>query len=169
MDAIAMTAIAEEERRALEDFVFLEAKFADESRYDEWEALLTDDMTYRVPAGDGHDTSALAPSIINDNRSRIATRLRQLRTGTRHSQAPLSVMRRLISNLVARNAGTDEYQVEANFVVYEFQTQSTNQVNVWPGHVQYRIRRTADGLRLCSKTVLLIHRSGPVPTLSFLI
>jgi 3-phenylpropionate/cinnamic acid dioxygenase small subunit len=78
-------------------------------------------------------------------------------------------MRRLITNLTARRAGEGEYEVQANFVVYEFQTQSTNQLNVWPGQVTYRIRETPDGLRLCAKTVLLVHRSGPLPTLSFLI
>ncbi len=147
----------------------MEAKYADESRYDAWEALLTDDMQYRVPAGDGDDPSELAPSIINDNRSRLATRLRQLRTGTRHSQSPPSVMRRLISNLTAARVGADEYEVEANFAVFEYQMQSVSQVILWPGQVRYRIRRTADGLRMCAKTVLLIHRTGPLPTLSFLI
>ncbi len=164
-----MDALAQVEYQAVQDFICMEAKYADESRYDEWEALLTDDMMYRVPAGDGHDPSDLAPSIINDNRSRIATRLRQLRTGTRHSQAPISVMRRLISNLTVARHGADEYRAEANFVVYEYQTQSVNQIVTWPGQVQYALRRTAEGLRLCGKTVWLIHRSGPIPTLSFLI
>ena len=53
--------ISETEFRALQEFVFTEAKYADESRYDEWEALLTDDMQYRVPAGDGTDPSPFAP------------------------------------------------------------------------------------------------------------
>jgi len=161
--------ISETEFRALQEFVFTEAKYADESRYDEWEALLTDDMQYRVPAGDGTDPSQFAPSIINDNRSRLATRLRQLRTGTRLSQAPLSVMRRLIANLTATRASATEYEVQGNFVVYEYQTQSTNQLQVWPGQATWRIRVTPDGLRLCAKTVLLVHRSGPLPSLSFLI
>jgi benzoate/toluate 1,2-dioxygenase subunit beta len=163
------TQVSEADHRRLLDFIFAEAKLADESRFDEWEALLTDDMQYRVPAGDGTDTSEFAPSIINDNRRRLATRLRQLRTGTRMSQAPLSVMRRLISNVTINRAANNEYSVQANFVVYEYQTQSTNQINIWPGEVTYRIRETPDGLRLCAKTVDLIHRSGPIPTLSFLI
>ncbi len=169
MKTLEMDPLAQAEFQTVQDFIFLEARYADESRYDEWEALLTDDMVYRVPAGDGHDTSDLAPSIINDNRSRIATRLRQLRTGTRHSQAPVSVMRRLISNLTVARHGADEFRAEANFVIYEYQTQSVNRIVVWPGQVQYVLRRTADGLRMCGKTVWLIHRSGPLPTLSFLI
>jgi 3-phenylpropionate/cinnamic acid dioxygenase small subunit len=95
--------------------------------------------------------------------------LRQLRTGTRLSQAPLSVMRRLIANLTATRASATEYEVQGNFVVYEYQTQSTNQLQVWPGQATWRIRVTPDGLRLCAKTVLLVHRSGPLPSLSFLI
>jgi len=37
-------------------------------------------------------------------------------------------MRRLISNIAAEKTATAEYKVEANFVVYEYQMQSTNQV-----------------------------------------
>jgi benzoate/toluate 1,2-dioxygenase beta subunit len=169
MNDFLETNVTEAEFSGLQDFLFREAMYADESRYDEWEALLTDDMIYHVPAGDGTDSSALAPSIIHDNRSRVATRLRQLRTGTRHSQAPLSVMRRLLTNIVAQRADDGDYAVAANFVVYEFQTQSTNQINIWPGRVEYRIRPTLKGLRLARKTVVLIHRTGPLPTLSFLI
>jgi len=38
-------------------------------------------------------------SVIYDNRSRISTRISQLKTGKRHSQSPPSNMRRLISNI----------------------------------------------------------------------
>jgi benzoate/toluate 1,2-dioxygenase beta subunit len=161
--------VTADELRAVEAFVYREAQFADESRYDEWEALLTDDMKYWVPAGGENPNPDRDVSIINDNRSRLATRLRQLRTGTRHSQAPKSVMRRMISNLVAEKLEGDEYKIEANFVVYEYQVQSTNQVNTWPGRVEYRLRRVDGALRMALKKVMLIHAAGPLPTLAFLI
>ena len=37
-------------------------------------------------------------SYINDNRTRIRSRIAQLNTGVRHSQTPPSVMRRTVSN-----------------------------------------------------------------------
>jgi benzoate/toluate 1,2-dioxygenase beta subunit len=161
--------LSDQEHRAVERFIYREAQLADESRYDEWEKLLTDDMKYWVPAGGEDPDPTFDVSIINDNRSRLATRLRQLMTGTRHSQAPKSKMRRLISNIGAEKTGDGEYKVEANFVVYEYQMQSTHQINVWPGRVEYRLRQVAGELKMSLKKVMLVHAGGNIPTLAFLI
>ena len=37
--------------RQIEQFVYREARYADEHDYDAWEALWTDDALYWVPAG----------------------------------------------------------------------------------------------------------------------
>jgi len=42
-------------RQEVEDFLFAEAALLDEWRLDEWLALLTDDVTYIVPATDARD------------------------------------------------------------------------------------------------------------------
>lgn len=160
--------LTHEERIEIEQFLYGEARLADESRYDDWEALLTDDMHYWVPAGPGAFDPDHDVSIINDNRARLATRLRQLRTGTRHSQSPVSVMRRMLSNIECDRDG-DAYRAEANFVLYEYQTQSTMQINLWPGRVSYKLRRVDGRLMMAAKKVTLIHAAGPVPTLAFLI
>ena len=86
--------------RDVEQFLYREARFADESDYDSWEALWTDDALYWVPAGNDDGPDPLQRmSIVYDNRSRISTRLKQLRTGRRYAQAPPSNLRRLISNV----------------------------------------------------------------------
>lgn len=161
--------VTADEYRLVEDFIYWEATLADESRYEEWESLLTDDMMYWVPRGEGDWDGDKQVSIINDNRSRLATRLRQLKTGTRHSQNPPSPMRRLISNLRVERADEDAYRASANFVLYEMQVQSTRRLNVWPGKVVYGLRRQDDGLAMCSKTVTLVQGAAPIPTLSFII
>lgn len=165
----AQADVSEAEVRLLQNFIFLEAQLADESRWEEWEDLLDDDMHYWVPINEVEDPSGLDPSIINDNRSRLATRLRQLRTGTRHSQAPKSVMRRMLSNIVTERTSPETYKVTANFVVYEYQNQSTMQLNVWPGRVEYSLRRTGPDLKMFRKKVHLVLASGQIPTMSFII
>ena len=85
--------------RAVEQFVYREARLCDEQRYDEWEALWTDDGVYWVPAN-GDDTDPTTQmSILFDNRSRIATRINQLQTGKRHAQSPPSRLCRIVSNV----------------------------------------------------------------------
>lgn len=146
-------------------FVYLEARLADEGHYDEWESLWTEDGVYWVPANDDRIDPQREMSIIFDNRSRIATRVKQLNTGKRHSQTPPSRVRRLISNIEQTEAGGD-IEVAANFIVYESRERG---VTLWGGRVVYGLRRTEAGLRMARKTVLLANSDQPLPTLAFLI
>lgn len=159
-------------RREIEDLLFLEARLADESRYDEWEALVTEDVHYWVPAGDCADYDpASRLSFVNDNRSRLATRIRQLKTGQRHSQTPPSAMRRVISNVevLSVDEARGEYEVGSNFVLYELARQSTGELRIWPGRATHRLRRVDGTLRIAAKRVDLVAASLPIPNLTFLI
>jgi 3-phenylpropionate/cinnamic acid dioxygenase small subunit len=152
--------------REIEQFVFREARYADEHDYDAWEALWTDDAVYWVPAGGDLTAPAERMSVIYDNRSRIATRLAQLRTGRRYAQTPPSSLRRVISNIEVLGREEADIVVGANFVLAESRERG---VEMWAGRITYRLR-TADGaLRLAGKQVLLVNRDQPLPTLAFLI
>ena len=152
--------------REIEQFVFREARYADEHDYDAWEALWTDDAVYWVPADGDLAAPAERMSVIYDNRSRIATRLAQLRTGRRYAQTPPSSLRRVISNIEVLGREGPDTVVGANFVLAESRERG---VEMWAGRITYRLR-TADGaLRLAGKQVLLVNRDQPLPTLAFLI
>lgn len=168
-----MSAVAADVHRSIEAFLYLEARLADESRYDEWESLLTDDMQYWVPAGPllPGDTAASTSqlSLINDNRARLATRLRQLRTGKRHAQTPASPMRRLVSNVEVLEQLVDGYRVAANVIVYELAVQASANVRLWPCRITYQLRGGPDDFRLAAKTVELVTAGQAQPNLTFLL
>jgi 3-phenylpropionate/cinnamic acid dioxygenase small subunit len=152
--------------RRIEQFVYREARYADEHDYDAWEALWTDDALYWVPAGGDHAEPGGQMSVIYDNRSRIATRLNQLRTGKRYAQSPPSGLRRVVSNIeVLGREGTDTI-VGANFILAESRERG---VETWAGRVTYKLRLVDGRLRLARKQVLLVNRDQPLPTLAFLI
>lgn len=166
-----MAAPAEFEVREVEQFLYREARFADESDYDSWEALWTDDALYWVPAGNDGPDPLQVMSVYYDNRSRISTRLKQLRTGRRYAQAPPSNLRRLISNIEllggrAITGGGVDLEVGANFVVFESHDRADRS---WAGRVTYRLRRVDGELRLSYKKVVLVNKDKPLPTLGFLI
>lgn len=171
--APAPATLDEAARREIESFLHLEARLADESRYEEWEALVTDDVHYWVPNGRADYDPASRLSYVNDNRSRLATRLRQLRTGVRHAQTPPSPMRRTVANLevlsVVAGPGGDEVVVAANQVVYEVAAQSTGELRLWPGRVTWRLRRVDGAWRMAGKTVELVHGADALPNLTFLL
>lgn len=155
--------------REVEQFLFREARFCDELEYDAWEALWTDDGVYWVPANGDDIDPTRQMSIIFDNRTRIATRIKQLRTGKRHSQAPPSRLRRLIGNIELLEPHPelpDDMAVGANFVIYESRERG---VTIWAGRSEYVLRRTGDGLRMARKKVLLTNNDRAIYTLAFLV
>src|SRR5947209_20464992 len=87
--------LSDTERQAAIEFVYREARLADEARYAEWHALWTDDAVYWVPAT---TDPAADPdkhlSHIYDNRARLDTRAKRLQTGHRYSQEPVRATRR---------------------------------------------------------------------------
>lgn len=150
---------------ALVDFVYLEARLADEARYEEWEALWHEtDAMYWVPMHEAADPETEV-SYIYDNRPRIAKRIAQLNTGARHSQSPPSKMRRVISNFELVESDSISTTLAANFVLYEYRFALV----VWAGRYVYRIRTDGAELRLAAKTVHLVNGGGDLPTMSFLI
>lgn len=150
---------------ALVDFIVREARLADESRYDEWEALWHEgDALYWVPMHEGADPEREV-SYIYDNRPRIAKRIAQLKTGARHSQAPPSKMRRIVSNFEVVDSDDVSVTVCANFVLYEYRFSLVT----WAGRYVYRIRTDGPDLQLAGKTVHLVNGDGALTTMSFLI
>lgn len=151
----------------IEQFLFLEARLADEGDYDGWEALWTDDGVYWIPANGDDIDPGTQMSIIFDNRSRIALRVRQLKHDKRHSQNPRSRLRRLLSNIELMNGDADgDTIVGANFIVYESREGGTT---IWGGRNEYRLRRVDGQWRMAHKKVMLVNNDRPLSTLAFLI
>ena len=161
--------LAEAEHRSVVDFLYREARLADEARYAEWLALWTDDGVYWVPATtDPAADPERHLSHIYDNRARLDTRVRMLQAG-RHSQEPPSLMRRLISNVEADRAESGEYVAESNFILAELALQARHEMHWWVGRTTHRLRPVAGELRMSAKKVVLIDAAEPLPNLAFLI
>ena len=156
------------ELRQIEQFLYREARYADEHDYDAWEGLWTDDALYWVPAGDPHADPARQVSIVHDNRNRISTRLKQLRTGKRYSQSPPSNLRRVVSNVevLDENPDTGDVTVGANFVLVESRERG---MQTWAGRYTYKLRVVDGELKLAYKKVQLVNSDQPIPTMAFLI
>ena len=162
--------VSDQDHRAVVEFLYREARLADEARYAEWLALWTDDAVYWVPAStDPAADPETRISHIYDNRTRLETRIKLLQTGHRYSQEPASLMRRLISNIEAREVEGGELVAESNFLIAELAIQAKHEVHWWVGRATHRLRRVDGALRMCGKTVVLINAAEPLPNLSFLI
>lgn len=152
--------------REIEQFIYREARLQDEHEYDDWEALWTDDAIYYIPAnGEGGDPEN-EMSMVYDNRSRIALRVKQFHTGKRHTQIPRSRLRRLVSNIELVKMEGEDIHVKTNAFIYE----SNHRGEVfWPTANEYRLRRTNGELKMSYKKVVVINNDKPLYTMSFLI
>jgi benzoate/toluate 1,2-dioxygenase beta subunit len=162
--------LSDADRHAVTEFLYREARLADEARYAEWHALWTDDGVYWVPATtDPAADPEKHLSHIYDNRARIDTRVTMLQTGQRYSQEPASRMRRLISNIEIETAEDGDLVAGSNFILGELSIQAKHAMHWWIGHTTHHLRRIDADLKMRRKKVVLINAAEPLPNLSFLI
>jgi len=154
------------DERAVERFIAHEARLADEARYADWEALWADDALYWVPANRDDADPTQHVSYIYDNRKRIASRIGQLLTGSRHAQTPPSRLHRVLSTPECTFNADGSIAATATFMLMEIRN---DEQRLWSGRVEYLLARNGDGFRLRRKKVLLTDNAAPIRALPFLI
>lgn len=152
--------------RRIEQFLFMEARLQDTHAYDDWASLWTDDAIYWIPANGGDTDPEQQMSIVYDNRSRINVRIKQLKTGKRHTQTPRSQLARIIANIELVSQEGDEFNVRANSFIYEDNLRGET---MWAARNDYRLRLVDGQFRLVRKKVVLVNNNKPIFTLSFLV
>jgi len=134
--AVAFT-VAEIER-----FLIDEAALLDEWRLEEWPALMAPGARYLVPPLDAPDADHRDTLfLIADDRRTLASRVRQLLSGTTWAENPRSRTRQLITNVRLLTAEGDEARATANFAVWRFQHE---QADVYVGRYLHLLVRGPD-------------------------
>jgi 3-phenylpropionate/cinnamic acid dioxygenase small subunit len=119
-----------------------------------------------VPANGHNIDPTKKMSILYDNRSRIALRIKQFHTGKRHSQSPVSRLSRIVSNVEIIEVRGDEVFVGSCVQIFESNSRADT---VWAARNEHVLRRTPEGLKMASKKVMLVNNEKALYTLSFLI
>ena len=164
-----MRADAKTTRAEVEDFLFHEAALLDAWKLGEWEALLAEDATYYVPPNDvpeGDHSDTLY--IISDDRERIRQRVIRVLDPNCHAEFPRSRTCRLITNVRILSEAGDLVTASANFVCYRYRRYQREFVYV--GTYRHQLRKTAAGLRIKERRVLLhAHELGSLGSVSFIL
>lgn len=155
--------------RAVEAFLYREARLADEHAYDDWLALWLDEpapLTYWVPSNEDDYDPNYHLSIIYDDRGRLNDRVDRLKSGGAWAQEPRSRLRRLISNIEIGVPAEGVAEVSSNFILGE--SRRGRQRSFYARQI-HRLHATPAGLRMASKKILLIDNDEPIHNLSFLV
>lgn len=150
----------------VEQFLYLEARLADENRYRDWEALWADDGIYWVPANSGDIDPEQEMSIIYDNRSRISVRVNQFLSGKRFAAQPEIQVRRVVSNVELLQDAGEEVRVGSNAIYF---VSGETDDEMWGSRNEFTLRRVDGEFRIVRKNVVLVNAAKALPNLAFLI
>lgn len=158
-----------------ERFLFTEARLLDERRFDDWEALFTEDGVYLVPIDPQKDPSS-SISIIYDDRRRLSERVfRQLKTPVLDQNPPSRTIR-FVSNVeVAPDGAVVEgaFAVRCHQLIAEMRPGGPGQAGLnaprwFAARCEYGLRRMDGALRIASKKVVFLNSDLPHYNLSFI-
>jgi p-cumate 2,3-dioxygenase subunit beta len=152
----------------IEEFLIHEAALLDAWRLEEWLALMAPDAHYLVPPLDAPDADHRDTLfLIADDRRTLASRVRQLMSGTTWAENPKSRTRRLITNVRLLAVQGGEARVTANFAVWRFQH---DQSDVYVGRYLHVLVRGAPGLMFRERRAVLdLETLRPHGKLSFIL
>lgn len=149
----------------VQQFVFREARLADQWQLDEWLALWAPQALYWVPVNHDDVDPQRELSLIYDDRQRLEMRIARIKSGMAWTQEPRSRMRRVLSNVELAVVPDGMLEVHSNFHLNELRPSTSTQV-VWTGHTLHHLLPAGDGFQIALKKVLLLNNDEELPQLS---
>ena len=154
-------------RHEIEDFLYREADLLDERRYEEWLALLAEDVRYWMPmrrnvkvddrerefTREGRDIS-----WFDEGKETLTRRVRQIQTGIHWAEEPVSRISHLLSNiqLIEVNpsaAEPGEVSVRCRFLVYRNRVETETDILV--GKREDLLRRIDGEWKITRRKIIL--------------
>lgn len=149
------------------DFLYREAELLDERRYQDWLALLADDIRYWVPMrrnikyGDAEREFTRSTADINwfdEGKETLARRVRQIETGIHWAEEPPSRISHLVSNVLVVEAAPSpedarEVLVKCRFLIYRNRVETETDILV--GRREDLLRRDGEDWKIARRKVIL--------------
>lgn len=161
-DRLAALLLKEE----ISDLLHLEADLLDEQRFDEWLALLDDDVAYTMPLRLNVQPQNLDRAVtrsgetcwFDEDKTTLRMRVEQIQTGEHWAEEPLSRVSHLVTNIrlldvVGDSSGPETVEVGCRFLVYRNRVAA--ETDLWVGRRIDTWRASKDGWRLVRRHLLL--------------
>lgn len=160
--------------RAVEQFLYREARLLDERRFHDWLELFTDDLRYwmpvrtsRYPKGsraivildeDRYIEEELAQegelALLDETKQSLSMRIARLDTGMAWAEDPPSRTRHLITNIEVEAGSTDaELTVYSNFLVYR--TRGETEQDFFVGRREDILRNVEGAWKIARRKIVL--------------
>lgn len=154
-------------KQEIEEFLYREADLLDERRYDEWLALVAEDVRYWMPMRRNvkvddvereFTREGLDISWFDEGKETLTRRVKQIQTGIHWAEEPVSRISHMISNvrLVEANpsaAEAHEVSVRCRFLIYRNRVETETDILV--GKREDLLRRTEGSWQIAHRKIIL--------------
>jgi 3-phenylpropionate/cinnamic acid dioxygenase small subunit len=151
----------------IQHFLFREALLLDHRRFDEWTALLANDVVFRMPAGFAREIGIDTPAgleYFHDDRRAIGARLKRLhdRCEPPGAQQPCATQTlRFIANVIVCPCDRDEYNV-LSYVLLTVVKTGEAQSTVFSAERYDRLRRSSRSFKIVRREIVMDQRNANV-------
>ena len=149
------------------EFLYAEAELLDERHYDEWLALLADDIRYWMPmrrnvkyGDEGREFTREGADIswFDEGKETLTRRVRQIQTGIHWAEEPQSRIAHLVSNVQLLEAtpsaeAAAEVTAKCRFLIYRNRVETETDLLV--GKREDTLRRGNGGWLIARRKVIL--------------
>jgi biphenyl 2,3-dioxygenase beta subunit len=148
-------------QREIEQFLFREAQLLDHRRFEEWYALLADDVHYFMPIRTNRTrreqhleySSADESAFFDDDKASMWMRIKKHLSPSGWAEDPPSRTRHIVSNVIVEEDDGGLYAVSSAFLLYR--SRSERQVDIMAGERRDRLRRRGSSFEIAARTILL--------------
>ncbi|MBI1733128.1 MAG: aromatic-ring-hydroxylating dioxygenase subunit beta [Gammaproteobacteria bacterium] len=146
--------------RDLELFLFHEARLLDEQRWEEWNALFTDDGVYWAPAMPEQPNATHYVSLIHENALLRAVRVKRFRHPHAFSLQPRPRTLHLVSNVMLDSVDAGgNCVVTSRFMMAQYRREKQD---LFAGTYTHHLRPTSSGYRIALKKAELVNCDAPM-------
>src|SRR5919206_1681996 len=148
--------------REIEEFLYAEAALLDERRFEEWLALLTDDIRYWMPMrrnvkfGEQERENTRERQDMNwfdEGKTTLQQRVQQIMTGIHWAEEPLSRVCHMVTNVQVVQATATEVTVRSRFLVYRNRLQ--DETDFFVGKREDVLRKVDGAWKIARRQILL--------------
>ncbi len=164
IDSKSSSAVHAELRAEIEQFLFLEARFIDEQRWEDWLELYHDSAIYWVPTGRHQNDPLQQASIVYEEKLGLELRIKRRKHPQAHSLDRMPESTHLISNIMLDqvDVAMGSLTVSSSFIMLGYQEDISNSQTVYGGRYLHELMRVAGELKIARKKVVLNNCDAPL-------
>jgi 3-phenylpropionate/cinnamic acid dioxygenase small subunit len=166
-------------QQQIEDFLYHEAELLDERHYEDWLALLADDVRYWMPMRRNVKFGELEREFtregqdinwFDEGKDTLTRRVQQILTGVHWAEEPLSRLCHMVSNVQLLHVQPSmmapaEVTVKCRFLIYRNRVETETDLLI--GKREDVLRRVDGEWKICQRKVVLDQNVLMVKNLTF--